>query len=139
MIQSIIKRDGRVVLYDQNKIAAAILKALEASHEGDAADAEKILANAEHARGEKLRPDVVILDPPRKGCDSALLSFVASLSPRTIVYVSCNPDTLARDVALLAPLGYTSDRVQPVDLFPRTPHVETVALLKQTDSTTKFA
>ncbi|MBQ8268890.1 MAG: 23S rRNA (uracil(1939)-C(5))-methyltransferase RlmD [Clostridia bacterium] len=96
---------------------------------GDAADAERILENAERARGEKLRPDVVILDPPRKGCDSRLLSFVASLSPRTIVYVSCNPDTLARDVAILAPLGYTTDKVQPVDMFPGTGHVESVVCL----------
>ena len=101
---------------------------------GDAADAERILENAERARGEKLSPDVVILDPPRKGCDAKLLSFVASLSPRTVVYVSCNPDTLARDVALLAPLGYTTDKVQPVDLFPGTGHVESVVCLtRQSD------
>ncbi len=101
---------------------------------GDAADTEKILENAERARGEKLRPDVVILDPPRKGCDAGLLSFVASLAPRTVVYVSCNPDTLARDVALLAPLGYTTDKVQPVDLFPGTGHVESlVCLTRQTN------
>ena len=96
---------------------------------GDAADAEKILEKAEAARGEKIRPDVVILDPPRKGCDQKLLSFVASLSPRRIVYVSCNPDTLARDVAFLAPLGYTTTKVQPVDMFPATGHVESVAAL----------
>ncbi len=96
---------------------------------GDAADAEKILEGAEKTRGERIRPDVVILDPPRKGCDARLLSFVASLSPRTIVYVSCNPDTLARDVALLAPLGYATDRVQPVDMFPATGHVESVVCL----------
>jgi len=96
---------------------------------GDAADAEKILENAEKARGEAIRPDVIVLDPPRKGCDAKLLSFVASLSPRTIVYVSCGPDTLARDVAILAPLGYTTDKVQPVDMFPGTGHVECVVCL----------
>ena len=98
---------------------------------GDAADAEKILEKAEAARGEKIRPDVVILDPPRKGCDQKLLSFVASLSPRRIVYVSCNPDTLARDVAILKPLGYETDKVQPVDMFPATGHVESVVCLKR--------
>ena len=103
---------------------------------GDAADAEKILENAERARGEKLSPDVVILDPPRKGCDAGLLSFVASLSPRTVVYVSCNPDTLARDVALLAPLGYTTDKVRPVDLFPGTGHVESVVCLTRSAKAT---
>ncbi len=96
---------------------------------GDAADAEKILDAAEKARGEKIRPDVVVLDPPRKGCDTRLLSFVASLSPRKIVYVSCNPDTLARDVAIFAPLGYVTNRVQPVDMFPGTGHVETIVCL----------
>jgi len=96
---------------------------------GDAADAEKILENAEKARGEKIRPDVIVLDPPRKGCDARLLSFVASLSPRRIVYVSCNPDTLARDMAILKPLGYETDKVQPVDMFPATGHVESVVCL----------
>ena len=99
---------------------------------GDAADTEKFLEQAERARGEKIRPDVVILDPPRKGCDAGLLSFVASLSPRTIVYVSCNPDTLARDIAILKPLGYATDKVQPVDLFPQTGHVESVVCLTRT-------
>lgn len=96
---------------------------------GDAADTEKFLEQAERERGEKIRPDVVILDPPRKGCDARLLSFVASLSPRTIVYVSCGPDTLARDMAILKPLGYTSDKIQPVDMFPGTGHVESVVCL----------
>ena len=99
---------------------------------GDAADAEKILDAAECARGEKIRPDVVILDPPRKGCDAKLLSFVASLSPRRIVYVSCNPDTLARDIAILLPLGYETNAVRPVDMFPATGHVESVACLTRT-------
>ncbi len=103
---------------------------------GDAADAEKILDAAEQKRGEKIRPDVVILDPPRKGCDARLLSFVASLSPRKIVYVSCNPDTLARDVAILAPLGYVTDRVQPVDMFPATGHVESVVCLTRSEEAT---
>ena len=98
---------------------------------GDAVDTEKFLEQAERARGEKIRPDVVILDPPRKGCDARLLSFVASLSPRAIVYVSCNPDTLARDIAILKPLGYTTDKVQPVDMFPGTGHVESVVCLKR--------
>ncbi len=99
---------------------------------GDAADAKKILDVAERERGEKIRPDVVILDPPRKGCDAGLLSFIVSLSPRKIVYVSCNPDTLARDVAILAPLGYSTDKVRPVDMFPGTGHVESVVCLTRT-------
>ena len=99
----------------------------------DASDAEKILTNAESARGEKIRPDVVILDPPRKGSTEQLLSFVAnSLSPSRIVYISCNPDTLARDCAILRPLGYEIGKVTPVDLFPMTGHVESVVCLTRT-------
>ncbi|MBQ2931510.1 MAG: 23S rRNA (uracil(1939)-C(5))-methyltransferase RlmD [Clostridia bacterium] len=80
-------------------------------------------------KGEK--PDVVILDPPRKGCDESLLKTVAKTETKRIVYVSCKPSTLARDLKLLATLGYELKSVQPVDLFPRTHHVECVALLTQ--------
>jgi 23S rRNA (uracil1939-C5)-methyltransferase len=78
---------------------------------------------------EGVKPDVVILDPPRKGCDAALIDTVAKMSPRRVVYVSCDPATLARDLKLFAEKGYATDRVTPVDMFPRTPHVECVALL----------
>jgi len=84
------------------------------------------------------KPNVVFLDPPRKGCDKALLETVISAEPERIVYISCKPSTLARDLFFLTENGYNIEKIQPVDLFPRTPHVETVALLKQTDSTTKF-
>lgn len=79
------------------------------------------------ARGE--RADVAILDPPRSGSDPKTLSAIAKAAPRKIVYVSCNPATLARDLAYLATQGYRTIKVQPVDMFPRTPHVEAVALL----------
>ena len=80
---------------------------------------------------EGLHPDVVMLDPPRKGCDEATLSAVVRMSPRRIVYVSCNPATAARDAAWLEQNGYHADRVQPVDLFPRTKHVECVLLMSK--------
>jgi len=73
--------------------------------------------------------DVVILDPPRAGSDEKTLSCVASMRPRRIVYVSCNPATLARDVKFLLPFGYAPERIQPIDMFPFTEHVETVCLL----------
>lgn len=95
---------------------------------GDAADAEQLLAEAERARGT-LHPDVVILDPPRKGCDKALLDFLAARNVPRIVYVSCGPDSLARDCAILRALGYEIGNVTPVDLFPRTGHVENVVCL----------
>ena len=80
---------------------------------------------------EGLRPDVIMLDPPRKGCDEKTLSAVVQMSPRRVVYVSCNPSTAARDAAWLGQHGYRAEKVQPVDLFPRTKHVETVVLLSK--------
>lgn len=73
----------------------------------------------------------VILDPPRSGCAPALLSALAALEPQRLVYVSCAPDTLARDLARLDKLGYTCEQLVPLDMFPHTYHVETVAGLRQ--------
>jgi len=73
--------------------------------------------------------DVVILDPPRKGCPSEVLRRIAALRPKRIVYVSCNPPTLARDLAALEQSGYTTHEVEPVDMFPQTFHVEVIARL----------
>ena len=78
---------------------------------------------------EGLHPDIVMLDPPRKGCDEATLSAVVRMAPRRVVYVSCNPATAARDAAWLEKNGYHAEKVQSVDLFPRTKHVEAVLLL----------
>lgn len=77
------------------------------------------------------RPDTVILDPPRKGCAESLLKTVADSRAKKIVYISCKPSTLARDLKILEGMGYKTMRVQPVDMFPRTPHVETVVLLER--------
>ncbi|AWZ47660.1 23S rRNA (uracil(1939)-C(5))-methyltransferase RlmD [Clostridiaceae bacterium 14S0207] len=76
-------------------------------------------------------PDVVVVDPPRKGCDIKLLNSIAEAKPQKIVYVSCDPATLARDLGVLQRLGYETIEVQPVDMFPQTAHVESVALLKK--------
>ena len=98
----------------------------------DASNTEEILANAEAERGEAIRPDIVVLDPPRKGSTEKLLSFIANrLTPSRIVYISCNPETLARDCAFLKPLGYEIGEVTPVDLFPMAGHVESVVCLKR--------
>ncbi len=96
---------------------------------GDAKETEKLLEQAEAIRGEKIKPDVVILDPPRGGCDEKLVHFVASLSPRKVVYISCNPKTLARDVERFIGDGYIPGEVYPVDMFPMTGHVESVVSL----------
>ncbi len=83
-------------------------------------------------RDEGVAADVVIVDPPRKGCDEALLSIIANdFCPERIVYVSCDPATLARDLKILNSYGYKPQSATPADLFPRTSHVETVALLSR--------
>jgi len=74
-------------------------------------------------------PDTLVLDPPRKGCEPAALEAVKEMGCRCVVYVSCNPATLARDLAVLAGGGFRVERVQPVDMFPQTTHVECVARL----------
>ena len=81
------------------------------------------------------KPDVVILDPPRKGCDDRLVETVAKFSPKRIVYVSCDSATLARDCNRFSKLGYSVQELTPVDMFPRTGNVETVALLVRYIST----
>lgn len=77
------------------------------------------------------RPDVVILDPPRKGCDAELLKTVADAKPKRIVYVSCKPSTLARDLKIMRGYGYETLRALPVNMFPASCHTETVCLLKK--------
>ena len=77
------------------------------------------------------RPDVVVVDPPRKGCDKKLLDTIVSMTPDRIVYVSCDSATLARDLKLLVEYGYKVEKVQPVDQFGNTVHVETVCLLSK--------
>ncbi len=89
----------------------------------DAADAAAQLA------AEGLCPTVVVIDPPRKGCDKALIDTIDRMNPDRVVYVSCDPATLARDCAVFAEHGYETMHVTPVDMFPRTAHVESVALL----------
>ncbi len=81
-----------------------------------------------------LTADAAVVDPPRKGCDPALLSALIDLKIRRLVYVSCNPATLARDLAILQPAGYIVKAVQPVDMFPWTGHVETVVLMSRTEA-----
>ena len=95
----------------------------------DAAEAAQLLKD----RG--LKPDVVILDPPRKGCSPELIDTVTGdFRPERVVYVSCDPATLARDIKLFSENGYTLKEYTPVDMFPRTAHVETVALLDRIEN-----
>jgi 23S rRNA (uracil1939-C5)-methyltransferase len=77
------------------------------------------------------KPDVIIVDPPRKGLDRAVIDTVVNASPERVIYISCDPATLARDCKIFAELGYTTNQAEPFDLFPRTGHVETVVLLER--------
>ena len=95
-----------------------------------AADISATEVQREEAR-KSITPDVVVVDPPRKGCDESLLDTIVKMSPERIVYVSCDSATLARDLGLLAAKGYKTVKVQPVDQFSHTVHVETVVLLSQ--------
>ena len=98
-------------------------------------NADFICADAAAALSELIakgaRPGVIVLDPPRKGCDKAVLDAVTASGAERIVYVSCDPATLARDVSILTQSGYSLQSAQPVDMFPQTAHVETVVLLSK--------
>jgi 23S rRNA (uracil1939-C5)-methyltransferase len=94
----------------------------------EAGDAAELLAGFSE---EKAEADIVALNPPRKGCDEEVLRSCSSLKPKRIIYVSCSPTTLARDLNILKGLGYRTLEIQPVDMFPQTAHVENVALLER--------
>ncbi len=98
------------------------------------ADAGEFMAEV---ADEESKPDVVFMDPPRAGSDTKFLDFLIKMSPQKVVYISCNPETLARDLEYIAQNSeYKVQKIQPVDMFPHTSHVETVVLLnmKKTDN-----
>jgi len=94
----------------------------------EAGDAAELL---EEIAEEGERIDVVVLNPPRKGCDEQVLKRVTALSPQRLIYVSCSPQSLARDLNILKTLGYSCREIQPVDMFPQTMHVENVVRLEK--------
>ena len=91
----------------------------------DAGQAAKMLAD------RRTRPDVIVVDPPRKGVSADVIEAIGAMAPQRVVYVSCDPATLARDLKLLTAAGYTLQTAEAFDLFPRCAHVETVALLSR--------
>jgi 23S rRNA (uracil1939-C5)-methyltransferase/tRNA (uracil-5-)-methyltransferase len=97
-----------------------------------AADASRIFAEIDHPGTDT----AVILDPPRKGCSEEFLAQLVTFGPRTIVYVSCNPETLVRDLAVLMRAGYAPTTLRPFDMFPQTRHVECVAVLARSPAMT---
>lgn len=117
-------------VYGVEVVEDAIRDACENARINEVDNAEFIVGEAErvipdmYAQG--VRADVVVVDPPRKGCDERLLQTLVDMQPRRIVYVSCNPSTLARDLKFLGEHGFAAREVQPVDMFPWTAHVETI-------------
>lgn len=119
-------------------VPQAVEDAVRNAQENGITNARFLTADAAQAaaqlKKEGVRPDVVIIDPPRKGCDEALVNTVARMAPKRVVYVSCDPATLARDLKRFAEQGYVTKQVTPVDMFPRTPHVESVACLSRNNA-----
>lgn len=116
-------------------VPQAVADARENARRNGITNARFLCADAAQAarqlERESVRPQVVVLDPPRKGCSRELVETVAAMAPQRIVYVSCDPATLARDLRLFASLGYPPQKAAPVDMFPATAHVETVCFLSQ--------
>ena len=128
---SLARRAGRVV--GAEIVPEAVENARENARRNGAENVEFICADAaeaaEHFRRSGESPDVIVVDPPRKGMSAAAVRECAAMSPERIVYVSCDPATLARDAKLFKEYGYSPAAATAVDMFPRTSHVETVVLL----------
>lgn len=122
-------------VYGVEIVPQAIENAIENAKINNVDNAEFFVGEAEKVIPQLIdngvKADVVVVDPPRKGCGRELLEAIGEMSPKRIVYVSCDPSTLARDLAILEEKGYKTQKVQPVDMFPMTAHVETVALLSR--------
>jgi 23S rRNA (uracil1939-C5)-methyltransferase len=120
-------------VYGVEIIPEAIENAKVNAEQNNITNAEFFVGEAEKVIPEiinkGIRADVVVVDPPRKGCERSLLEALAVMAPEKIVYVSCDPGTLARDLAILDELGYRTVEVQPVDMFPQTAHVEAIVLM----------
>lgn len=122
-------------VYGIEIVAPAIENAKKNAEENKCSNAEFICGDAAVELPKLLaggvRPDVVVVDPPRAGCEQKVLAAIADVQPERVVYVSCNPASLARDLAFMEQHGYKAIVAQPVDMFPMTSHVETVVLLNR--------
>ncbi|WP_314002448.1 23S rRNA (uracil(1939)-C(5))-methyltransferase RlmD [uncultured Paenibacillus sp.] len=130
------RRAGRV--YGVEVVPEAIEDARRNAELNDIENAEFAVGLSEDViprwRKEGIVAEVVVVDPPRKGCDQALLDTIVKMQPKRVVYVSCNPSTLARDLQVLEAGGYRTVEVQPVDMFPHTTHVECVIGIQRIDT-----
>lgn len=111
-------------------VSEAIVDAIENAKLNKISNASFFCSNAETFINTLQEVDIALLNPPRKGCEKSFLEKLAKLAPKRIVYISCDPVTLARDTALLRKCGFQIDKIQPYDMFPQTTHVECVAVLK---------
>ena len=130
---------GRVRrVYGVEIIPEAVRDARENAKLNGISNAEFFVGKAEEVmprlHSEGAEADIVIVDPPRKGCDGKLLETIADMNPKKLIYVSCNPATLARDLRWLSEHGFRLDRYQAFDQFPMTVHVETVCLLRNNNT-----
>lgn len=123
------------MVYGVEVVSQAIENAVKNASDNGIRNVEFITGECEKVIPELInngvKASVVVVDPPRKGCESSLLKAIVDMSPEKIVYVSCDPGTLARDLLILDELGYKTLEVQPVDMFPQTAHVETVTLIER--------
>ena len=128
-----LARDGHeVVAVEENRAAVADGQASVRLNRLPPERCRFVARPVESALGQLRHADAVVLDPPREGCTDAVVRGVfGRLQPQTVVYVSCNPETLARDLAAALPLGYRIESVQPVDMFPHTAHIETVVVMRR--------
>ena len=133
-ISMILSKRAKHVTGIEN-IKPAVEDAAHNAERNGAGNADFICADAAEALPELIekgtRPDVIVIDPPRKGCDKAVLNAITGSAVQRVIYVSCDPATLARDVRILVDCGYSIQKVQPIDMFPQTAHVETVVLLSK--------
>ena len=122
-------------VYGVEIIPQAIEDAKQNAEINNISNAEFLCGKAEEVipeiiENQNIKADVVIVDPPRKGCEETLLRSIVKIKPKNFVYVSCNPKSLARDIKFLRENGFVLEKVQPLDMFPHTVHVETIAKLK---------
>jgi 23S rRNA (uracil1939-C5)-methyltransferase len=111
-------------------IKEAITDAKENAHANHISNVQFTCASAEDFISSLKHIDIAILNPPRKGCERSFLESLATLKPTKIIYVSCDPATLSRDLVILCEKGYKIGNVKPFDMFPQTVHVECVAVLQ---------
>ncbi|MDN6639664.1 MAG: 23S rRNA (uracil(1939)-C(5))-methyltransferase RlmD [Tetragenococcus sp.] len=122
-------------VYGMETIKQAVVDAQENAKLNDIENAKYVTGKAETVmpqwQKEGIQPNVIFVDPPRKGLEQSFIETACEMNPEKIVYISCNPATMARDLNVFADSGYFTDSIQPVDLFPQTHHIETVMVLQK--------